>query len=287
MKNLDRVLEPPQYFSWHRDIVNSKRNGPVKTALQGLSNQVALRYQELENYIGSQTIESINVDDVMQANSEELLSCYKNKTKKTNAVFKVIKSAQTNEARLSRCPYCGITTPNTHDHYLPEDRFPEFAVHPLNLVPCCSGCNSSKGNRWIIDNRRLFLHFYSDELSSEQYLFVQIVQRNGNIGVGAKFYISENKPTDVTDFQWQLIKSHYTRLSLIERYNEEVNSEVASIFTICKSHLSDGGQNIENFLNIQATSEESIYGINYWRVVLMRKLAQTPDFRDIVQAAVT
>lgn len=278
MITLNKVTEPPLYFSWHEAIVNSKKNGEAKAALQGISDNVALRYLELSSNVANKTIENITVNNEMQENSEHLLSCYSNKTKKTKAIFERIKAVQSSERTLSFCPYCGMTLPKSHDHYLPEDLFPEFSVHPLNLVPCCSNCNSSKGKRWIENNRRLFVHFYSDTVSSEQYLYVQLHQRQDALGIGATYYISEHKPDDLSVDEWNLIQSHYTRLSLIDRYNYEVNSEVSYIFDNCKAFVSAGGQDVASFLNNFSDNEAEIYGANYWRGVLMRELAQSQEF---------
>ncbi|AFI84668.1 hypothetical protein Q7A_1850 [Methylophaga nitratireducenticrescens] len=283
MKKLNSVIEPPHYFSWHENIVNSKHTGESKTALQEISVNVGLRYTVLKNNVSNKTIQSITINEEMQENSQYLLDCYKNKSKKTKAIFEKIKSVQSSERTLSFCPYCGVTLPNTHDHYLPAEIFPEFSVHPLNLVPCCSNCNSSKGMRWLEGGRRLFLHFYSDEVSSNQYLHVQLHQRPDALGIGAKFYISENVPQDLSADEWELVRSHYTKLLLIDRYNKEVNSEISSIFDVCRSHLASGGPDVASFLNNYSANEAGIYGVNYWRVVLMRELANSAEFIDKVE----
>lgn len=43
-----------------------------------------------------------------------------------------------------KCLFCTHGTPTTLDHYLPQS-VPELSILPLNLIPCCSGCNNKKG----------------------------------------------------------------------------------------------------------------------------------------------
>ena len=42
------------------------------------------------------------------------------------------------------CPFCGVGTVNTLDHYLPKKRFPVFSVTPNNLIPACTWCQGAK-----------------------------------------------------------------------------------------------------------------------------------------------
>lgn len=44
--------------------------------------------------------------------------------------------------KMACCPYCGIPTNVTVDHYLPQQHFPQFAALSLNLVPSCSACQN-------------------------------------------------------------------------------------------------------------------------------------------------
>lgn len=49
-----------------------------------------------------------------------------------------------NAAPNALCPYCGQGYVSELDHYLPKTHFAGTAVHPANLVPCCSDCNFAK-----------------------------------------------------------------------------------------------------------------------------------------------
>ena len=62
-----------------------------------------------------------------------------------------------------KCPYCMLSEPGTFDHYIGKGEFPEFSILSKNLVPCCSKCNSKKGEKFLSENgKRIFISFYFD-----------------------------------------------------------------------------------------------------------------------------
>ncbi|PFH09725.1 hypothetical protein BCF11_2126 [Collimonas sp. PA-H2] len=74
-----------------------------------------------------------------------------------------------NENNLEECPYCGYPfTPDTLDHFIPKDEWPEYAFYPNNLVPQCRGCMPTKGANYFCNTEGTakYLHpFYSDLIS--------------------------------------------------------------------------------------------------------------------------
>lgn len=73
------------------------------------------------------------------------------------------------DTTLHECPYCGYPyTPDTLDHFIPKDEWPEYAFLADNLVPQCRGCAPTKGSHYFceIKNSAKFIHpFYSDLIS--------------------------------------------------------------------------------------------------------------------------
>jgi 5-methylcytosine-specific restriction endonuclease McrA len=78
-------------------------------------------------------------------NKELLLDFYKSAPTKLAYEFK--RRREYND--LLECPYCGKpNTPNTIDHFIPKDEWPEFAIYPKNLVPQCRDCMPIKGQTY-------------------------------------------------------------------------------------------------------------------------------------------
>ncbi|WP_208934879.1 hypothetical protein [Paracidovorax avenae] len=74
---------------------------------------------------------------------------------------------------LTECPSCGNPLiPDTLDHFLPKEDWPEYAIFANNLVPQCRSCAPIKGRRYYCATHlsAIFLHpMYSAALSSVQF----------------------------------------------------------------------------------------------------------------------
>lgn len=275
------------YSERHKSVVNSKANtvkgeeNTTKINLLRLEPQVLARYRQFEQAITQNLLFNFLEDPALMAHKGDLLSCYTGRTKKVKEIFKLIEDTQ--PARfLKRCPYCGVTLPKTYDHYLPEAHFPELSVHALNLIPCCGSCNSTKNNFWKNNTHRTFLYFYKDIIPNVKYINVNILTGAGSIG--AQFSIQ--RPRNIQNAVWEVLFSHYEKLGLIITYNELANDEISEVFNACVAHIRCGGGNVRLFVEELLAPEESLYGINHWRVVLMKSLAVNADFARIVNSNV-
>ncbi len=285
------MITPPSNISYsqrHKDIVNSKHKtikgcaNTTRTNLIGLENQIIARYSAFEDSITKNTLFNFPEETSLLTHTDDLLSCYKNRTSRVKAIFELIKNSQPRRF-LSVCPYCGLTIPKTHDHYLPESRFPELAVHALNLIPCCGTCNETKNKYWKNDTHRIFLHFYSDVIPDIQYIYVTLHTVDTS-AVGATFTI--DRPDDIEDYIWEVLAAHYENLKLIYQYNETANDEISNIHNVCVAHLRCGGSSLRIFLQELLIPDEQLYGSNHWRVVLMKSLSTSTAFFKCVNAAI-
>ncbi|WP_164417384.1 hypothetical protein [Pseudomonas viridiflava] len=77
---------------------------------------------------------------------------------------------------LQMCPACGEDgTPNTLDHYLPKNEYPDFSITAVNLSPMCDTCQGKKLEQVLNDDgERIFLHPYFDEFLDQQVLELSI-----------------------------------------------------------------------------------------------------------------
>lgn len=70
---------------------------------------------------------------------------------------------------LNSCPSCGNPySPNTLDHFMPKDLWPEFSIYPNNLVPQCDRCAPRKSTNYFCttQNDAIYIHpIFFDSLS--------------------------------------------------------------------------------------------------------------------------
>ncbi len=175
-------------------------------------------------------------------------------------------------APYNRCPLCAHRDVATLDHYLPKENYPEFAVLPANLVPCCTGCNGAK--RTYIPNsveEQLF-HPYFDDWSSHDLLIAHIY-----IGayIDVTFEISVvGIPTSVA----ARASEHFHRLQLRDLYSSNAAAELVAKRLDFEITFQSGGAEA---LRMDLEREASIRRLpfkNAWQPALYSALASCPSF---------
>ena len=120
---------------------------------------------------------------------------------------------------LRECPFCGSPFfPNTLDHFLPKDDWPEYSICQNNLVPQCKDCAPKKGKKYhsSIGNCAIFIHpMYFDILSKVGFKAV------GDLDSGcAKFDVSFTVIGALTVHDKERIKSHMNELGVADRFKQ-------------------------------------------------------------------
>lgn len=282
MRNLTALPDDPTYLDRYV-VIRDRKHKTTRTPLIAAHALIEERYKAHAEAIDSGLLASLKSHAKALQLCDFLCACYDVPTQPLKQLKQAIRDAQPKRL-LKYCPMCGTTLPRTFDHYMPAVRFPEFAVHPLNLVPCCSTCNSTKDDDWLsVGGKRKFLHAYTDEVPDLQFVQVTLHENQALEGVGATF--SLERPEGVADELWELIDSHFRRLKLIDRYDERGNDEVSEILSDCREFRDAGGQNVRKFLSGRAADRHSVYGRNHWISVLMITMAQHENLEAWVHVA--
>lgn len=170
----------------------------------------------------------------------------------------------------NKCPYCGIDKPRTIDHYLPQSLFPEYSVFPQNLIPCCSNCNSKKGNRWIEEGSRIFINYYYDDLPYDKVFL------NANIEFTADKAVPKIKFSllgkNISKENYELINSHFDKLGLLDEYQSIIETEVSELRDNVLNNMDLSTEQHVNNANRSLETFERLHGVNYWKAVLYRAI---------------
>jgi hypothetical protein len=280
MKPLRRPSEPPLFIDSFIAIRDAMDDVPDSARAMLTANHPGIvgRYRALRNAVVNGTLENTVPSAALGQIKDELQFAYIGRTKPLRELKKEIKKIQRSGV-LAFCPMCKISLPRTFDHYLPIGTFPEFAVHPLNLVPSCQTCNGKKLEAWLDENGdRICLYFYSDRIPASDFVRCRLTPpaRNGR-NVGVTFALE--KPRGLQQARWQTIVRHFNRLGLIERYNEIGNDELSEVLENARDYLDSGGppSRVRNFIELGATRLASLHGFSYWRAELRRQVAMALD----------
>lgn len=257
-----------------KDIIKSKHE-PAKTKLTDKYDNIIADY--LEFYKNRYTLERMIGD----TNIDEETTKYLNAAYVSGKVIDSVKSKITEimpPAIKEKCPHCMLSEPGTFDHYLGKGKFPEYSVLSKNLVPCCSKCNSKKGEKFLSENgNRAFISFYFDKLPQRSFFVVEL-DIDEDVPYIKNMYTTSNNGNNIDE----IIKTHFKKLELFDRYKEPMSNRLASLI----SKIDKSGHSREDIiedLESEITALEKIYGTSYWECSLYRGIVNNENILDYLE----
>lgn len=275
MKNVDPYTL--NAFTFYKEVCRKKRNPDTdlnyKARLLGLDANINNTFNLYDAAFAANTLENLNPFGYIDPDKSDLHKLYKY----DSATLQMLKTTvtTTSNGRKVQCQNCTMNEVNSLDHFIPKEQFPEFSVNPKNLFPCCSRCNSYKGDKWRDTGVRTSLNLYIDELPDVQYLFVNA--EIGNNYIETEFYLDNRQGIDADLFT--LISNHYTDLHLLERFSEGADDVITSF----KNILNSARDNLSlldtrNLAKSILEKDRIAFGFNYWQSVLKNELIDNDDF---------
>lgn len=174
-------------------------------------------------------------------------------------------------APLNRCPFCGIGTVTTLDHYLPKTEFPTFSVLPYNLVASCKDCNTGKLASYATTENTQTIHPYYDDFTSEQWLYARVLQP-----LKIVFYV--NPPMTWSQVNKDRVQSHFDNYKLDTRFSVEASNVLADLRT---EFMMFNLTSLDIKLELQ--KKASVYYSshkNSWQTALYQALSQNQWYCD-------
>lgn len=266
-------------FDLYKTAVENKTDKDGKAVLKQMEDRVKGAYELYDNTFEKHNIHTLSPSTSFTENEKtELYGLYGSNKKIVREIREWL-DINNKPTYLNICPYCSLNSANTTEHILPKQKYPEYAVHAKNLLPCCSECNSSKGeNVRNEQGKPIILNYYYDILPQVQYLFV-VISFDAK-GVVDFEYRLENR-NGVKAELYDLIVSHYGKLGLLRRFK----TRAIGIYTEIENSLivDAKGQTIDRSLaNLRdrAIKDAEGYGLNHWKVVLKLALADSKEYKD-------
>ena len=242
-------------------------------------------YNDYDNAVNSASVHNLSPHGFVAPEKDNLKKLYKSdcdiakKLRLHHGTF----TSNTRRIYNNKCPYCTLSEPDTIEHILPKEKYPEFAVHLYNLIPCCSKCNRHKSDD-VRDKAGLPLtiNFYYHDPEYCQFLEADCVaDTNGFPSFKYKLIFPENADPILT----AIITNHFNRLHLIERYNEEAVKSYTEVELTLKlvcsgKSLNDALQFLKGYLS----STINDYGLNHYFVVMLRCMIGSSAYHTYLQS---
>ena len=243
------------YDDFINTVVTERQAGKNAAFFTGIQDEWKGRTQEyLDNRGNPEVVKRWS--RVTKADGKKFVNLYNN-PKEGSAHRPLIESLRARTLQI--CPACGEDgTPNTLDHYLPKDDFPEFAITAANLSPMCDICQGEKKTKTVTAaNERIFLHPYYDEFLGTQVVVLEFVRP---LTTPPSITLRPSPALDAA--QAALVSRHIHELGVIRRYNHFFRDEYMRLLRLT-SDIRQRGQNLreqlESFRNMA-----SYKSVNSW-----------------------
>lgn len=178
-----------------------------------------------------------------------------------------------NSAAEDTCPLCALRKVNTLDHYLPKAHYPQYAISPINLYPCCTDCNKAKGDKKNLAKEEQTINPYFDNIENIQWLSARVVK---DPIVRIVYYVDLPRGYPVT--LKARIQNHFDTLEIKSLYASNAASLLTSNRLNFQSlYRDEGPAGLCKHLN---RTRDSIAekNLNQWDAVCYSALLASKDF---------
>lgn len=270
-----RKLEPPLDFysiNVYKYCIHSigDKNIELRNRLVAIINDMEIAALEYENKFATNNLYTISPNDKKKetiffgrVTKEELLDVYnkqlvpQSKKARTYVYDKIIGAHL-----FFDCPSCGFGEIENLDHYLSKSHFPQFVVHPLNLIPSCGPCNKKKGHKVATTAETQVLNPYIDHgvFITDRWLFAKVEDLNE-----FKFTYSVRPPLNWDSVSKSRVANHFETFRLSSRYSKKAGIKYVELKDSIDTHLQGSSYTeIIEKLKSQMTDECPVQYVNSW-----------------------
>lgn len=270
-------------FSEYKSAVDRKSESLEKQQLKSIETEMRDCFIKYQQNFTKNNLEYTTPSKIGQQYKDVLLNLYGSDASIIRR-FRQRYFAQNLQTYNNLCPNCTLSEANTTEHILPKNKYPEYAVDTLNLIPACSNCNSLKGEN-VIDatsNQKYAINFYTDILPQEQYLYVDFVVVENNI---RPTYRLDNSNRKIASNIFSLITRHFKKFDLLNRFNIKAVQEISELrnLYLVESFANDTEYDIFTSKQIKKINmDRPLLGFNHWKVILYYSAATSEVFKKYI-----
>jgi hypothetical protein len=174
------------------------------------------------------------------------------------------------------CPYCGFAPISDLDHHLQRGRFKLLSIFALNLVPCCSPCNTGKRRVPSEDPSEHQLHTYLESVANFDFLRATVTLHPDTAALEVCYSIE--RCAGMSDELHRRLEYHLTEFDLHKKYAKQVNIHLSEHQFGMTMAFEAGADVLRRYLTGTADAHQRKFGVNDWRTALFRGLARCDAF---------
>ena len=174
------------------------------------------------------------------------------------------------------CPICEVNLVQTMDHFIPQEQFPLYVVHPKNLIPSCQTCNQHKSAKTLDGSgRRHYWNAYLDAVPVERFLYCSITEKNG-----LPYATFELQQGNIDNRIFTLLKNTMKEQHVLKTYEAGSGREIKRLINETVSYVRrDACAHTLNDCIEQISDQKQSYSeINNWKDVLDIALLKSTIF---------
>lgn len=214
-----------------------------------------------------------SVTSVGTVTKAELKGLYSEHLSATNGSARAIYDRIRNSSPNNRCPLCGVGNVAHCDHHLPQSRYPDLVILPINLVPACHFCNDKKRAKYPANaGQQTFHPYYDHHLLRDAWVHATL-----NPGPPPALVFSAVAPPTWPSVDRDRVQRHFNACGLAITFTTNANDELPIIRDRLILQASRGGTAaVQQFL----IDERDIHSsrLNSWQYATYRALASDPWF---------
>ncbi len=252
------------------DTYIGERNQPNRTYFENYKDLWSARYGEYTINLGNPS--NITFSDIQAADKTKFINLYKSPTGTIeNDIID-----QIDDHNLSFCPFCsGMGVPDTLDHFLPKDDYPEYSIFSKNLIPACDSCNRAKSTKTVDDNgEKMFFHPYYDDINAYEIYKLDILPPY-DIAPDFTLIINPAIPEDIRAIAENQIKE----LKVKKRFRKHFKGEYKRLKKEVLKNKANANIPLVALINIFYSKAQGV-SINFWDTVIYRAVLANNDLME-------
>lgn len=255
--------------------ISRVQDADLRRRLQAATDVVAAEAAHFEAVAQAGNLHLLPAQGALNGNvqAREMEKVYTSRMARVNAPGRPVYDALLAAPPHGRCPLCNQRTVATLDHQLPKATHPALAVAPLNLVPACRDCNTTKLDKLPATAAEVPLHPYFDHVERDQWLQARVQPTSP---AAVEFFVAP--PAAWPPVLAERVRAHFSLFKLGALYASHAAEELANLqFGLLRIYDTSGAAGVRVHLRDQTDTRRAAQ-LNSWQTACYAALAASEWF---------